>query len=520
MYTQLFKQLVLSTNLPVDEKQEKAEMLSYCRNYLTQLNNESALTFLERFDREKSDHSAVWWYTYDSFLYRMLNKACRVQDIETMYAVRMFIRELHREIEQLSLSDGSRQSTLVLYRGQQLSLSAFKEIQSKSGGLLSINSFFSTSLNREVALMFAGVSDGINTISVVFQIRIPFMDTNVVPFANIDLVGAFGEAEAEYLFSFGSVFRIGDMNACSHSRGGLWFIEITLTTESDPELMNLTDYIWSHNLHDRIDLTSFARLMIDMGEHEKAEEVYATMLERLRCSEDIGFVYHQLGYIEQIKSNWNFALELYHKALECVPKSERERGHTIVATLFHIAEIYCNQSNWDRSLVYINRALAAIDAQDEPIKNVSVDEQVSNCLHMIGTISLEQYQLDNALEYFERALEIRRRILPPMHPLLATSYNDLGILYHRQKRYEQALSAYETCLEIRRCSLPEGHWALAMIFNNMANTLYWLDRDKEALEFSVLAVDIGTRSLGENHPMTSTFRDTLEGISATNEEEQ
>ncbi|CAF2765702.1 unnamed protein product [Rotaria sp. Silwood2] len=184
-----------------------------------------------------------------------------------------------------------------------------------------------------------------------------------------------------------------------------------------------------------------------------------------------------------------------------------------------MAQVYCDQSNWNLSLEYIHRALAAIDARDESIKNVSVAEQQSHCLHMIGTVFLEQHRLDEAAEYFERALEIRRRILPSTHPSLATSYNDLGVLYHRQESYEQALSAYDSCLQIRRRSLPETHPALAIIYNNMANTLYWLEREKEAMEFSLRAVDIGTHSLGENHPMTSTFRDTLEGICSANEED-
>ncbi|CAF3209077.1 unnamed protein product [Rotaria sp. Silwood2] len=519
MYTQLFKQIVLATDSPVHEKQERAEMIAYCRSYYTEINNQSALTFLERYELDESHHSAIWWYSCDGFLYKMLNEACRIQDIETMYAMRVFIRDLHREIEQLCSLEPSRSSTLILYRGQQLSRSAFKEIQSKSGGLLSINSFFSTSLKSEVALMFAGVSDSINTIAIVFQIIVPPVDTKVVPFANIDSVSAFGGAETEYLFSFGSVFRIGDIDEYPHPDGELWFIKLTLTMDKDPELVCLTDYIWSHNLHGRIDLSSFARLMIDMGEHEKAEEVYSTLLGQLSYREDLGFVYHQLGYIRQIKGDWKYALELYRKALEYIPESERERGYSTVATLLCMAQVYCDQSNWNLSLEYIHRALAAIDARDESIKNVSVAEQQSHCLHMIGTVFLEQHRLDEAAEYFERALEIRRRILPSAHPSLATSYNDLGVLYHRQESYEQALSAYDSCLQIRRRSLPETHPALAIIYNNMANTLYWLEREKEAMEFSLRAVDIGTHSLGENHPMTSTFRDTLEGICSANEED-
>ncbi|CAF1344712.1 unnamed protein product [Adineta ricciae] len=519
MYTCLFKRLVLDINVTVNEEIKREEMLSYCRKYFARINNQSALTFLARYEQNEDHHSALWWYTCDGFLYKMLNEACRVQDIKTMYAMRVFIRHLHREIDQLSsLESHQQQSIFTLYRGQQLTTSAFNEIRSKIGGLLSINSFFSTSLDKQIALLFAGISDGINTVSVIFEINIPRTNAKIGSFADIDSVSAFAGAEKEYLFSFGSVFRIENVKEYPEFGNGIWFIQITLTTDSDLELSTLTDYMWNYNLQGRIDLSSFARLMYDMGKNDSAEEIYSIILTQVSSRDDFGFVLHQLGCIEKMKGHLEDALKFYQQSLRYLPQSGRERSFSTVATLYEIATAYCDQCNWDSSLQYIQRALTEIANRDETIKAQSEIEQESSCLHMLGTIYLEQHRLDDAIKYFEQALEIRHQILPSLHPALAVSYNDLGILYHRQKRYEQALSAYEHCLEIRRRVLPETHYALAIIYNNMANTLYWLERDQEALGMSQRAVDISIKSLGADHPMTMTFRDTFEGISASNNE--
>jgi tetratricopeptide (TPR) repeat protein len=170
------------------------------------------------------------------------------------------------------------------------------------------------------------------------------------------------------------------------------------------------------------------------------------------------------------------------------------------------------KDNWTVSLEYAQRALAIVNTYSED------EEAKAHCLHAVGTALLEQQQFVEAVGYIQQVLDIRRRILPSLHPSLAVSYNDLGFAYKRQERYEEALLAYETCLEIRRRSLPDGHWAFAIIYNNLANILYQLYRNDKALEMSALAVETALQALGADHPMTDTCRTTFEGISATHEE--
>ncbi|CAF1148906.1 unnamed protein product [Rotaria sp. Silwood1] len=42
------------------------------------------------FEKDYSPEKAVWWYTYDSFLYRLLNKALRTQNMEIIFKFRFF----------------------------------------------------------------------------------------------------------------------------------------------------------------------------------------------------------------------------------------------------------------------------------------------------------------------------------------------------------------------------------------------------------------------------------------------
>ena len=61
------------------------------------------------------------------------------------------------------------------------------------------------------------------------------------------------------------------------------------------------------------------------------------------------------------------------------------------------------------------------------------------------------------LEYLEKALKIRKKVLPENHPDLATSYDNVGMTYGELGEHRRALEYKEKALEIRKKVLPENH---------------------------------------------------------------
>jgi tetratricopeptide (TPR) repeat protein len=66
-------------------------------------------------------------------------------------------------------------------------------------------------------------------------------------------------------------------------------------------------------------------------------------------------------------------------------------------------------------------------------------------------------EYDRALPLYEEALEMKRAALPPGHPSIATSLNNLAGLYKAKGEYDRALPLYEEALEMKRAALPPGH---------------------------------------------------------------
>ncbi|CAF5047691.1 unnamed protein product, partial [Rotaria socialis] len=79
-----------------------------------------------------------------------------------------------------------------------------------------------------------------------------------------------------------------------------------------------------------------------------------------------------------------------------------------------------------------------------------------------------------ALEYVEKSHKIYEISLPPTHPDLASSYNNIGLVYYNMGEYSKALPLLEKALGIFRKSLPLTHPHIKSVLNA-------IDRVKEKL---------------------------------------
>ena len=83
-----------------------------------------------------------------------------------------------------------------------------------------------------------------------------------------------------------------------------------------------------------------------------------------------------------------------------------------------------------------------------------------------------QYELREyaaAKQSHEQALAIRRKSLPPDHPDIATSLNNLGNVQYELREYAAAKQSHEQALAIRRKSLPAGPPGYRPSLNNLGS---------------------------------------------------
>ena len=81
---------------------------------------------------------------------------------------------------------------------------------------------------------------------------------------------------------------------------------------------------------------------------------------------------------------------------------------------------------------------------------------------------MNQGKYDEALAMYEKALSIRLKKLGDDHPDVATTYNNMAVVYMNQGKYEEALAMYEKALSISLKKLGDDHPDVATTYNNMA----------------------------------------------------
>jgi tetratricopeptide (TPR) repeat protein/formylglycine-generating enzyme required for sulfatase activity len=105
---------------------------------------------------------------------------------------------------------------------------------------------------------------------------------------------------------------------------------------------------------------------------------------------------------------------------------------------------------------------------------------------------------------FDKALDIRRRLLTDDHPDVARSYDGLGWNLNAQGKYAAARPLFEKALDIRRRLLTDDHPDTAMSYNHVAWNLHVQGKYVAAQSLFEKALDIHRRLLTDNHPDTAS----------------
>ena len=352
MYTQLFKDAFLDMR---HEQKAIQDLVKYCRETKSDL--PSDLKVIDDFERDYTPKRAIWWYTRECFIYQMLNRALRLLEADIIVNMGFFVRDLHRQIEQLHREqvDQYGGQTFTLYRGQGLSAADLVKLKSSQGGLTSFNSFVSTSKNEAVSLDFAKASSQKEgTVGILFVMTID-PTLKKTPFADVGKFSYFDKKEAELLFSMHSVFRIGQAKRLD-KQDRLWEVRLTLTADDDPQLRLLTktmaDEAKNYTGWERV-----GHLLISVAHLKPAEELFTTLLGHTSDTYERAKYHHQLGRVKKKQGDYKGALSHFEKALHILQRA-LPADHPDLATSYNnIGGVYSDMGENSKALSYYEKAL-------------------------------------------------------------------------------------------------------------------------------------------------------------------
>ncbi|CAF1069324.1 unnamed protein product [Adineta steineri] len=491
MYTQILKEILLTIKF---NQKHIQDYLDYCRDVF--VDNEEEMVNIKRLESQYHKKTPIYWYTCQMFLYPMLNRALRLMNGDIITHMGFFIGDLHRQIEQLhqeQYAGRTAADTFTVYRGQGLSTGHFEQMSKIKGGLISFNSFLSTSKVRNVSLDFAQrATNNPDQVGVLFSMKVnPAQSTT--PFASIAGISDF-EGEEEVLFSMHSVFRIQDIKQMGENNR-LYEVNLILTADNDPELSRLSDYIQGESYPDEEGWYRLGLVLFKMGQFNKAEDIYQVLLDQTKDNKDKAPIYHYIGWIKDSQGKYEEALTFYEKSLGIYQKTLPPKHPSLAGSYNNIGNVHDKMGNYSKALSSHEKALE-IRQQSLPPTHPELAGSYNN----IGNVHDSMGNYPKALSCYEKSLEIRQQSLPPTHPDLAGSYNNIGNVHDNMGNYPKALSSHEKALEIQQQSLPPTHPDLADSYNNIGLVHCSMGNYPKALSYYKKTLEIDQQSLPPNHP--------------------
>ncbi|CAF4231952.1 unnamed protein product, partial [Adineta steineri] len=215
----------------------------------------------------------------------------------------------------------------------------------------------------------------------------------------------------------------------------------------------------------------------------------------------------QVGAIKQMDNN----NQVYQVELQLTSDDD----HQLRTLTDRIQEEVGSTTGWRK----LGKLLLTIDEFDkaEELYNVlleqtSDEDEKSLYYGCLGHVKHEQGDCEKAIWYYEQGLDIKQKLLPSNHLLLATSYSNIGSVHNNKGDYATALSFYEKALEIKQKSLPSNHPSLAISYNNISGVYNNMGDYSKALTFYEKELEICHETLSSHHPLLATLYNNIGGV--------
>ncbi|UJR34727.1 hypothetical protein I4U23_027504 [Adineta vaga] len=426
MYTRLLTEILLE--MEYDNRATQA-FVQFCRRHpdTAQPHN---LKVIDKFEKEYDPDKSIWWYTCDYFLFDMINKALRKQDIDIIIKAGFFIRDLQKQIEALYVPPTEK---MIVYRGQGLSETDFEQLCLRQGGLYFFNTFLSTSMDHGLAYGRAdSYQENPELIGILFQIQIDSNKFTPTLWASIASKSRF-RGEEEILFAMHTVFRIGEIKRI---KSRFWQVQLSLTSDDDVELKQITEFI-RETTQGSSGWDRLGKFLLKIGKFSNAEEIFQMLLENTAeddaCS--LGHRYHMLGLIyEQGKFDYKNALIFYNKSVNIYLKYPDSNYLDLITIYNNIGEMYRHTEDYLK-----------------------------------------------ALENFQMALNIQKNKCHGYNAVLAVTYNNMAETYKCLEQYSEALQLYQRVLSIQKKTLQLNKTDLGKTYSNIAKMHYIMEEYSQAL---------------------------------------
>ena len=197
--------------------------------------DDRALREIKEFEENYHRDGAIRWYTKDTFFYYTLNRTLgTLNNLDDIFKFQFIIKDMMSELRRIQMTSSRLAIGCIdVYRGQSMSYEEINQLQSNIGQLLFNKQFLSTTLDIDVAKMFADADDFAQSVLVFIHLEPNDYQRIDAPVVVVSGLSEFSD-ESEVLVSPCSTFQIQSVEL---QEGNRWHVHLKY-----PDTMWIIDF--------------------------------------------------------------------------------------------------------------------------------------------------------------------------------------------------------------------------------------------------------------------------------------
>ena len=484
-YSQLLKETIL---LKDNEGNLQKDFLNYCR--LHYQNNPNELKLIEQFEKDFQPMKIIGWFTRNCFLQKIVQRALRTMEIDLLFKTRFVIQLINQQIKQNSLKE-------IVYRILHVSTDQMKTIKDNLHGFISFGAFLDCLSNKPTSIEFSQDKE-----TILFQIQ-----TNSG--MNIEQI-RHSQSNIEILLPFDQIYQINSIEEIDDHYS---IISLTILEQEDEKYQELTNEMRSE-IEGPVIIIQLGKLLLSNDRYLQADYLARLLFDDQSFKDNptllasLAAVHHLLGSHDNKQNNHLAARVQFEQSLKIFLTFVPEDNQILSATYNNIGSMYYQDDEHDQAIIYHQKALQC------QLKASSPDiDAIATYSGNIGAVYLDQKKYDQALFNYKRSLQILQQSTSGGESMaIAMIYDRIASVYWRMERPDDALPFYQKALQLELKYLPEDSHKISVSYFNLSTAYAKLNRLDEAIDAAEKSVQQLLKSVPPDHPEVKENTEQLESL--------
>ena len=233
--------------------------------------------------------------------------------------------------------------------------------------------------------------------------------------------------------------------------------------------------------------------------HEKALEYLRQQPATFEREAAYSEIAQALSVLYRNYGDYDKSLEVSEEVLALNERIFEPDDYRISYGLNKHGQIFYALGQYEEALQFLERAVA-VGLAGVGEENEYTADAMNNLAIAYSTVG----DWDKTEEYYARALNANRAVLPRLHPNLANSIANYGLFLNNVQRYQEARPYLEESLALRRETFAGVQSRqVALGAESLGTNLTWLGEFTEAEQLLLEGLEITREVLGPDHPTTA-----------------